>query len=79
MAKEIEHMEPPEIIKYHEQNVLASLQKYGIKQQLIVHYKDKKVPILGKFGAWLVNKTGGVIATKYSIDNAIINSNSRHK
>ena len=80
MAKKIEYMEPVELIKSHEQNVLASLQKYGMKQKLVVHFPvDRPIPFLGKVGVWLVNKSGGIIATRYSVDNAIINSNSRRK
>lgn len=80
MAKKITTMSPQERIQSHEDSVRESLSKYGLRQVLTVHFpRHQKVPRLGRFGVWLVNKTGGIIVTQYGIDNATINSNSRQK
>lgn len=71
---------PQQLIQLHEANVLKSLQAYGLKQHLFVHFPDRtKIPLFARFGVWLVNKTGGIIATKYEYVGGTINSNSRRK
>lgn len=71
---------PQQLIGLHEQNVTKSLQAYGLTQHLTVHFPDKsKTPLIGRLGVWLVNKAGGIIATKYGFANDTINSNSRPK
>lgn len=71
---------PQQLVRSHEKNVLASLQTHQLNQTSYVHFperKGKRAPLLGQLGVWLVNKTGGIIATKYSLVNDTINSNSR--
>lgn len=71
---------PQDLVRSHEKNVLASLQSHQLNQSSYVHFPNRKrIPLLGQLGVWLVNKTGGIIATKYSLANDTINSNSRHE
>lgn len=71
---------PQELVKSHEGNVAKSLLAHGLRQHLFVHFPNReKVPILGRFGVWLVNKKGGIISTKYEYVGDTINSKSRRK
>lgn len=71
---------PQELVALHEKNVVESLKKYGLNQHMLVHFpKRAKPPLLGRIGAWLVNKSGGIIAIKYSFNNDTITSSSRRK
>ena len=71
---------PQEIVQKHEKNVRASLEENGLVQLLVVHFPhQKKVPILGKFGAWLVTKAGGIIVTKYGFRDDTITSKSKRR
>jgi len=71
---------PQDLVKAHESNVGKSLSAFGLQQRLFVHFPDKKkVPLLGQLGVWLVNKKGGIIATKYEYVGGTINSKSRQK
>lgn len=71
---------PQELVRSHEQNVLTSLRNHSLNQTSYVHFPNKKrIPLLGQLGVWLVNRTGGIIATKYTLANDTINSNSRRE
>lgn len=70
---------PQDLVQMHEQNVRKSLDALGLIQGLAVQFpKRKKTPLLGKFGAWLVNKVGGEIRIVYRF-NGNINSDSSGK
>lgn len=71
---------PQQLIGLHEANVAKSLETYRLKQRLLVHFpKRTKPPLLGRLGVFLVNMTGGIIATKYEFVGDTINSKSRRK
>jgi hypothetical protein len=71
---------PQDIVLSHEKTVLKSLQEHKLNQSMFVDFpKRKKIPLLGLLGVWLVNKTGGIIATKYRYVGDTINSKSRRK
>jgi len=71
---------PEDIIKKHEANVRASLEEHGLMQVLVVHFPNrKKIPLFGKLGAWLVNKAGGIIATKYGFTSDTITSKQKRR
>jgi len=71
---------PQDLVRGHEANVLKSLQVHKLNQSMFVDFPNRKrIPILGLLGVWLVNKTGGIIATKYRYVGDTINSNSRRK
>ena len=78
MAKK--QLTPREIVTRHEENVRASLQTCGLRQRLFVHFpKRTRLPLFGRIGVWLVNRTGGIIATKYEFTGDTINSKVRPK
>lgn len=71
---------PQQLIQLHEANVVKSLESFGLKQHLFVHFSNRtSIPILGRLGVWLVNMAGGIIATKYEYVGGTINSKSRRK
>lgn len=71
---------PEDIIKKHEANVRASLVEHGLVQVLVVHFPNrKKVPLMGRLGAWLVNKAGGIIVTKYGFTNDTLISKQKRR
>jgi hypothetical protein len=71
---------PQELVAAHEVEVGKSLQKHNLKPHLFVHFPNRKrTPFWGLVGVWLVNKAGGIIATKYQYLGGTINSNSRRK
>jgi hypothetical protein len=71
---------PQELVRSHENNVALSLKQHKLNQSMQVYFPNKKgIPLLGKFGVWLVSKTGGSIKTKYSLVNDTITNESRHK
>lgn len=64
---------PEDVVRSHEKEVLNSLQKHNLQQILVVNFPHKKkIPMLGRLGAWLVNISGGVISIKYGIINSNI-------
>lgn len=71
---------PEELIKAHEENVLQSLIENGLNQHLVVHFPNRrKPPLLAQFCIGIINSLGGIIATKYSLNNGTINTSSRRK
>lgn len=71
---------PQELVKRHEMNVRASLEENGLSQHLIVHFpKLERVPALARFAVWVVQKYGGIIATKYVLTSDTITSKSRRR
>ena len=71
---------PEDIIKNHEANVRASLVENGLMQVLVVHFPNRnKPPLMGRLGAWLVAKAGGIIATKYGFASDTITSKQKRR
>lgn len=69
-----------ERIRAHEEAVRASFAKQGLKSVLVVHFpKKKKPPLTGQLGVWLVNRAGGIIATKYMAENGTITNKGSKK
>jgi len=70
-----------ELVEIHLDTVRDSLDKLGLESRLIVRFPFKnKPPLLGRFGAWLVNRCGGIIDTRFvKVDGTITSKRSNKK
>lgn len=79
-TSKIKVVTPQQVVRSHEKRVLRSLQEHRLTQKMFVHFPNRKrTPLLGQIGVWLVNKTGGIIATNYAFTGDTINNKSRQE
>jgi len=63
---------PQMLVRSHEQVVKKSLEKHGLIAGLGVRFpKRNGTPLMGRIGAWLVNKAGGTLAVTYRFNDTI--------
>lgn len=71
---------PQMVVASHEAVVKESLKKHNLAQHLTVRFPNKsKPPLIGRLGAWLVNKAGGEITIAYRFSDTITSKASSKK
>lgn len=55
--------------KYNKENE-ALLKKHKLQSRVVISFPGKsKVPMLGKFAMWILNKSGAIIDTEFAVKN----------